>query len=61
MFSDVWDVRLEILAVCGHININGLSVHVKNRKMENRSVQWFGLTDFNKTMGKICNRLNSKT
>ena len=34
---------------------------MKNRKMENRSVRWFGLTDLNKTMGKMSGRLNSDT
>ena len=38
MFLDNWDVRLEISVVSAHVNLNGLSVHVKNRKMENRSV-----------------------
>ena len=33
MFLDVWDVRLEISVVSTHVNLNGLSVHVKNRKM----------------------------
>ena len=31
MFLDVWDVRLEISAVSTHVNLNGLSVHLKNR------------------------------
>ena len=61
MFLDVWYVRLEISVVSAHVNLNGLGVHVKNRKMENRSVHWFGLTNLNKTMGKMCGRLNSKT
>ena len=52
MFLNVWDVRLEISVVSAHVNLNGLMVHVKNRKMENRSAHWFGLTDLNKTMGK---------
>ena len=41
MFLDVWDVHLEIPVVSTHVNLNGLSVHVKNRKIENRSVHWF--------------------
>ena len=40
MFLDVWDVRLEISVVSTHEILNGLSVHVKNRKMESRSVHW---------------------
>ena len=37
-----------------HVDLNGLSVHMKNRTMEYRSVHWFGLTDLNETMRKIC-------
>ena len=29
-------------------------MHVKNRKMENRSGHRFGLTDLNKTMQEMC-------
>ena len=60
VFLNVCDVRLEISVVSTHINLNGLSVHVKNRKMENRSIHWFGLTDLNKTMRKMCGRKNNK-
>ena len=56
MFLDVWYVRLEISDVSTHINLNGLGVHVKNRKMENRSVHWFRLTHLNKSMEKMCGR-----
>ena len=49
MFLNVWDVCFEISVVSAHVNLNGLSVHMKNRKMENRPVHWFGLTDLNKT------------
>ena len=59
MFLNVWDVRLEISVVSTHVNLNGMIVHVKNRKMENRSVHWFGLTDLNKTMRKMCGRKKS--
>ena len=52
MFLNVWDVQLEISVVSAHVNLNGLSVHVKNRKMVNRSVHRFGLTGLNKTMEK---------
>ena len=41
MFLDVWNVRLEISVVSTHVDLDGLSVHVKNSKMENRSVHWF--------------------
>ena len=52
MFLKVWDFRLKISVVSAHVNHNGLIVHVKNRKMENLSAHWFGLTDLNKTMGQ---------
>ena len=45
MFLNVWNIRLEISVVSAHVNLNGLMVHVKNRKMENRLAHWFGLTD----------------
>ena len=48
VFLNVWDVRLEISVLSTHVNLNGLSVHVKNRKMENRSIHWFELTDLKK-------------
>ena len=60
MILNVWNVRFEISVVSAHVNLNGLSVHVKNRKQVNRSVHWFELTDLNKTMGKMCGRKNSK-
>ena len=61
MFLDVWDVRLEISVVSTHVNLNGLSVHVKNRKMENLSVHWFQLTHLNKSTGEIVRKKYSKT
>ena len=51
MFLYVWDVGLEISVVSAHVNLYGLMVHLKNRKMEIQSAHWFGLTDLNKTMG----------
>ena len=60
MFLNVWDVRLELSVVSAHVNLNGLMVHMKNRKMENWPAHWFGLTDLIKTMGKMCGRKNSK-
>ena len=60
MILNVWDVRLDISVVSAHVNLNGLMVHVKNTKMENRSAHWFELTDLNKTMGNMCGRKNSK-
>ena len=32
MFLDVWDGRLELSVVGTHVNLNGLSVHVKTGK-----------------------------
>ena len=39
VFLNVWDVRLEISVVSTDVNLNGLSVHVKNRKSVN-SLVW---------------------
>ena len=47
MFN-VWDVRLEMSVVSTHVNLNELSVHVTNRKIETRSVHWIELNDLNK-------------
>ena len=41
MFLDFWDVPLKISVVTIHVNLNGLSVHVKNKNIENRPVHWF--------------------
>ena len=60
MFLNDWDVRLEISVVSVHVNLNGVSEHVKNRKIENRSVHWFGLTDLDNLKGEICGRKSSK-
>ena len=53
MFLIVWDVGFEISVVSAHVNLNGLSVHVKNRKMVNRSVHWLGMTDLKKQRGNV--------
>ena len=60
MFLNVWDLRLEISVVSAHVNFNGVMLHVKNRKVENLSAHWFGLTDLNKTIKKMCGRKISK-
>ena len=60
MFLNVWDAGLEISVVTAHVNLNGLMVNVKNRKMKNRSAHWFGSTDLNKTIWKMCGKKNSK-
>ena len=44
MFLDVWDVRLEISVVSTHVNLNGLSVHVKKKENE-KSVSTLVLID----------------
>ena len=64
MFLNFWDVRLEISVVSAHVNLNGLMVHVKNRKMENRSAHWFWLTSIKQwrkcAAGKIAKDLYSR-
>ena len=68
MFLNTWDVRQEILVVSTLVNLNGRSVHMKNWNTKIRSeldikiwsVHWYGLTELNKTIGRICCRKNSK-
>ena len=59
-FFDVWDVRLAISVVSTRLNLNGLSLHVKNREMENPSVHWFWMTHLNKSIGKMSGRQIAK-
>ena len=41
MFLNTWDVRLKISLVCTHVNLNGMSVHVKNwRKKSTGTLFW---------------------
>ena len=61
MFSSKLDIRLEILVVSTCVNLNKMIVHVRNFKIKNQPVYWFGLTELNKTMGIMCGRNCSKT
>ena len=55
MLSNNWNFRLEISVVhfcC--VNLNEMSVHIKNWEIKNQSVHWFGLTELSKTIGRMC-------
>ena len=51
MFSGKLDIGLVISVVFTCVNLNKINVHVKNLKIKNQPVPWFGLTELNKTMG----------
>ena len=61
MFSNKLDIQLEISVVSTCINQNKMSTHVKNRKIKNQPVHWFGLTELNKIIGIMYGRESSKT
>ena len=61
MFSRKLDSRLVISVVITCVNLNKMNVHVKNLKIKNQPVQWFGLTELNKTVGIMCDRNSSET
>ena len=50
---------ISVVITC--VNLNKMNVHVKNLKIKRQSVHWFGLTEFNETMGIMCGRNSSKT
>ena len=56
MFSSKLDIRLVISVVIACVNLNKMNVHVKNLKVKNPPVDWFWLTELNKTMGIMCGR-----
>ena len=61
MFSNILDIRLVISVVISCVNLNKMSVHVKDLKIKRQLVHWFELTESNKTMGIMCGRDSSKT
>ena len=60
MFSCQLDIRLVISVVITCVNLNKMSVHVKNLKIKRQPVHWFGLTEPNKTTGIMCGRNSSE-
>ena len=50
-----------ISVVITFVNLNKMSVHVKNWKLRRQPVHWFGLTELNKTMGIMRGRNSSET
>ena len=61
MFSRKLDIWLVISVVITCVNLNKMHVHVKNLKIKRQPVHWFGLTELNKTMGKMHVRNSSET
>ena len=61
MFSSKLDIRLVVSVVIACVNLNKMNVHMKNMKIKNKPVHWFGLTELNKTMGIMCGRNSSET
>ena len=61
MSSSKLDIRLEISIAVTCVNLSKMNVHVKNWKIKNQPVHWFGLTELNKTMGIMCGRNSSET
>ena len=61
MFSSKLDIRLVISVVITCVNLIKKNVHVKNLKIKRQPVNWFGLTEPNKTMGIMCDRNGSET
>ena len=50
---------ISVVITC--VNLNKMNVHVKNLKIRNQPVHWFGLTELNKTVGIMCDRNSSET
>ena len=55
MFLNTWDVQLEISLVSTHVNLIGMSLHMKNWE-KNWLIHWFGMTELNKTLRRMCGR-----
>ena len=60
MYSSKLDIRLVISVVITRVNLKKMNVHVKNLKIKRQPVHWFGLTELNKSMGKMCGRNSSE-
>ena len=61
VFSRKLDIRLVISGVITCVNLNKKIKHVKNLKIKIQPVNWFGLTELNKTMEIMCGRNSSET
>ena len=61
MFSSKLDIGQVISAVITFVKLNKMHVHVKNLKIKNRPLHWFGLTELNKTMRIMCGRNSGET
>ena len=61
MFSRKLVLTSDFTIVIIGVNLNKMSVHVKNLKIERQPVLWFGLTELSKTMEIMCDRNSSET
>ena len=61
MFSSKLDIALVISVVISCVNLNKMSVHVKDLKIKRQPVHWFGLAELNETMEIMCGRNSSAT
>ena len=61
MFSSKLDFTLVISVVISCVNLNKMSVHVKDLKIKRQPVHWFGLAELNETMEIMCGRNSSAT
>ena len=61
MFSSKLDITLVISVVISCVNLNKMSVHVKDLKIKRQPVHWFGLAELNETMEIMCGRNSCAT
>ena len=61
MFSSKLDITLVISVVISCVNLNKMSVHVRDLKIKRQPVHWFGLAELNETMEITCGRNSSAT
>ena len=61
MFSSKLDITLVISVVILCVNLNKMSVHVKDLKIKRQPVHWLGLAELNETMEIMCGRNSSST
>ena len=60
MFSSKLDITLVISVVISCVNLNKMSVHVKDLKIKRQPVHWFGLAELNETMEIMCGSIDSR-
>ena len=60
MFSSKLNIRLVISVVITCVNLNKMTVRVKNLNIKRQPVHWVGLTELNETMRIMCGRNGSE-